>query len=159
MGDFLTCVRCGLLLPNDSCVCDCGFAVDDPASLVALRYERRYRNLFLFANVFTGLGIGMILSSLIAPVAWGGAVEGLSGVLGACGFWSSVVSESEATKDRLRRRRQYAAVSGSVALFVVVVIVSGFRPDLLLWLVMPAAYAWRSWPRIRQFTRFLRNRE
>src|SRR5205823_5183971 len=88
VSDFLTCPKCGLQLPGSSSVCECGFVIEERSALDDLRRQRSYRNLFLIANAFMALGIGVILSAVIRLVALDGLAQGLSGVCGAWAFWS-----------------------------------------------------------------------
>jgi hypothetical protein len=137
-------------MPADSLACDCGFPVGEAASLELLHGERHYRNLYLFANAFTALGVVMILASFIGPPNWEGIAQGLSGVCGAWAFWSLVESEDETNGVRLRRRFEYAALTFSVGVTVLVVVRMAFDPSPLLWLVMPASYVWRAYHRRRR---------
>jgi hypothetical protein len=143
VNEPIICAKCGLLLPEGSTACDCGFLVGEPGSLEILRSQREYRNLYLLANAFTAFGILNLFGCVMGPPIWGGVVQGLSGISGAGAFWSLVDSEGETTDCPLRRRLEYAAVAASILLFAGGVIVSEFSYDLLLWLVMPAAYVWR----------------
>jgi Na+/H+ antiporter NhaD/arsenite permease-like protein len=107
-------------------------------------FERRFRNLYLFANAFIAMGVFAILGSLMVPVDWRGIAQGLSGVSGACAFWSLVESERDKPASGRRRHVELGAVILSIALFLSSFLGSEFRLDLLLWLVMPASYLWRS---------------
>jgi hypothetical protein len=143
MKDHVICAKCGLLLPPNSAMCDCGFAIGNAQSVDAAHIDRQFRNMCLFTNAFTAMGLFMIWGSLIRPVDWKGIAQGLSGVSGAWAFWSLVQSEGEATIRGLRRRLEYGAVTGSILLFALGIMGREFRVDLLLWLVMPGCYVWR----------------
>ena len=145
MTDQLSCGRCGLLLPPNTSKCDCGFPVEDAPSLDRARFERQFRNLYLFANAFTALGVMMILGSIIVPVDWRGMAQGLSGLSGAWAFWSLVERQGETQACGRRRNDELGAVILSIALFLSSFLGSDFRLDKLLWLVMPASYLWRSY--------------
>jgi hypothetical protein len=149
MNEPMVCARCGLLLPPNSPICDCGFPVGDASSLDRVRFERQFRNLYIFTNAFTALGLGMISASVMGQLEWKVMAQGLSGVSGAWAFWSLVESEGEKTTSGLRRQLEYGAVTVSVILFALGVMGWEFRLDLLLWLVMPVSYAWRSYQRRR----------
>ena len=145
MKDHLVCAKCGLLLPPNSEVCDCGFAIGKAQCVDAERSDRQFRNLYLFTNAFIALGLGMISASVVGSVDWKGVAQGLSGVSGAWAFWSLVQSEGDAANRDLRRHLEYGAVTASILLFAFGVIGWEFRLDLLLWLVMPGCYVWRAY--------------
>jgi hypothetical protein len=151
MEEPLTCAKCGLPLPVGSSFCDCGFPAKERPALDRLRSERRYRNLYLFANAFIGLGMCMILASIVGPFDWGGVVIGVSSISSAGAFWSLAESEGELTRPLSRRRFEYAALAASaLPLFSYVTEFSKPGSDLVLLLVMPASYGWL---RYRQSTR------
>jgi hypothetical protein len=145
MTDQLICSRCGSLLPSHTSKCDCGFPVEGARSLDRARFERQFRNLYLFANAFIALGVIMILGSIVAPVDWRGMTQGLSGLSGAWAFWSLVERQGEIQACGRRGHVELGAVILSIALFLSSVLGSDFRLDMVLWLVMPASYLWRSY--------------
>ena len=145
MKDQLICGRCGLLLPPNTSKCHCGIPVEDAPSLDRARFERQFRNLYLFANAFIALGVMMILGSVLAPVDWRGIAQGLSGISGAWAFWSLVESEGKILACGRRRHLEQGAVVLALLFFLLSFVGSEFRLDLLLWLVMPASYLWRAY--------------
>lgn len=118
MKGELICARCGLLLPQNSSRCDCGFPLEDAPSLDRARFERQFWNLYLFTNAFTAMGLGTILAAVVAPIDWRGVAQGLSGVSGAWAFGSLVGSEGENQACARRRHVELGAVILSISLFL-----------------------------------------